>query len=210
VTESSTASVEWLTIGGDRQQWRALGLTVGSDGLVPFLFTSLRIVDGAPGIHGWCLSGIDPAIDEIDGLATVVVDASPPAIAQHANGAIELDHVVVLTGSLERTCGAIADATGAPLKRVRDLGDSRQGFHRIGRGGVIVEVVERREVGDDPASFWGVVINVSDLDAAVDIAGPELVGRAKDAIQPGRRIATVRNEAGLGLPVAMMSLVDRP
>ena len=82
------------------------------------------------------MSGIDPAIDDIDGLATTVVDASPPAIAQHANGAVELDHVVVLTGSLERTCGAIADATGAPLKRVRDLGDSRQGFHRIGRGGV--------------------------------------------------------------------------
>ncbi|HWM22313.1 MAG TPA: hypothetical protein VNO51_21665 [Ilumatobacteraceae bacterium] len=210
MTESSTAIVEWLTIGGDRQHWRALGLTVGRDGLVPFLFTSLRIVDGAPGIHGWTLSGIDPAIDEIDGLATMVVDASPPAIAQHANGAIELDHVVVLTGSLERTCGAIADATGAPLKRVRDLGNTRQGFHRMGRGGVIVEVVERREVGDDPASFWGVVINVSDLDAAVDIAGPDLVGMAKDAVQPGRRIATVRNEAGLGLPVAMMSVPDRP
>jgi hypothetical protein len=210
VTESSAASVEWLTIGGDRQQWRALGLTVGSDGLVPFLFTSLRIVDGDPGIRGWAVSGIDRAIGEIDGLTTMVVDPSPPAIAQHANGAVELDHVVVLTGSLERTCGAIADATGAPLKRVRELGDSRQGFHRIGRGGLIVEVVERSEVGDDPASFWGVVINVSDLDAAVDVAGPGLVGPAKDAVQSGRRIATVRSEAGLGLPVAMMSVSGRP
>jgi hypothetical protein len=210
VTDSSTASVEWLTIGGDRQRWRALGLTVGSDGLVPFLFTSLRIVDGAPGIQGWSLSGIDPAIGEIDALATTVVDASPPVVAQHANGAIELDHVVVLTGSLERTCGAVADATGAPLKRVRELGDSRQGFHRIGRGGVIVEVVERRELGDDPAKFWGVVINVSDLDAAIGVAGRDLVGAAKDAVQPGRRIATVRDEAGLGVPVAMMSLRDRP
>jgi hypothetical protein len=181
---------------------------------VPFLFTSLRIVDGEPGILGWTLSGIDPAIDDIDGLPTTVVGASPPTIAQHPNGAIELDHVVVLTGSLERTCGAIADAIGAPLKRVRDLGESRQGFHRIGRGGVVVEVVERREVGDDPASFWGVVINVSDLDAAVttavDGAGRELVGTAKDAVQPGRRIATVRSEAGLGLPVALMSVSGRP
>jgi hypothetical protein len=210
VTEPPEARVEWLTIGGDAQQWRALGLTVGGDGLVPFLFTSLRIVDGEPGVQGWALSGIDPAIRDIDGLPTTVVDASPPAIAQHANGAVELDHVVVLTGSLERTCGAIADATGAPLKRVRELGDTRQGFHRIGRGGVIVEVVERGEVGDDAASFWGVVINVSDLDAALDLAGPELVGPAKDAVQSGRRIATVRNEAGLGLPVAMMSLPGRP
>jgi hypothetical protein len=116
----------------------------------------------------------------------------------------------VITGSLDRTCGAFADATSAPLKRVRELGDTRQGFHRIGRGGLIVEVVERGEVGDDAASFWGVVINVSDLDAALDLAGPELVGPAKDAVQSGRRIATVRNEAGLGLPVAMMSLPGRP
>ena len=210
MTEPPEARVEWLTIGGDAMRWRALGLTVGGDGLVPFLFASLRIVDGEPGVQGWALSGIDPAVRDIDGLPTTVVDASPPAIAQHANGAVELDHVVVLTGSLERTCGAIADATSAPLKRVRELGDTRQGFHRIGRGGLIVEVVERGEVGDDAASLWGVVINVSDLDAALDLAGPELVGPAKDAVQSGRRIATVRNEAGLGLPVAMMSLPGRP
>ncbi len=210
MTEPGEARVEWVTIAGDRQRWRALGLTMRADGLVPFLFTSLRIVDGEPGVQGWTLSGIDPAVDAIDGLPTAVVDAASPVIAQHANGAVELDHVVVLTGSLERTCGAIADATGAPLKRVRELRDTRQGFHRIGRGGLIVEVVERREFGDDPASFWGVVINVSDLDAAVDLAGPELVGVAKDAVQPGRRIATVRSDAGLGLPVAMMTLPDRP
>ncbi len=210
MTEPREARVEWLTIGGDREQWRTLGLTVGADGLVPFLFSSLRIVDGEHGIRGWALSGIDPAIHDIDGLPTTVVDESPPAIAQHANGAVELDHVVVLTGSLDRTCGAIADATGAPLKRVRELGDTRQGFHRIGRGGLIVEVVERPEVGDDPASFWGVVINVPDLDAATAVAGPDLIGAAKDAVQPGRRIATVRSEAGLGLPVALMSLPGRP
>jgi hypothetical protein len=210
VTEPPAARVEWITVGGDRQRWRELGFTVGNDGLVPMLFTSLRIVDGEPGIRGWTVSGLDPAIDEIDGLATTVVEAQPPVVAQHANGAVEIDHLVVLTGSLERTCGAIADATGAPLKRVRDLGDTRQGFHRIGRGGLIVEVVERGEVGDDPASFWGLVVNVSDLDGAVDLAGPELVGLARDAVQPGRRIATVRTEAGLGLPVAMMSVPGRP
>ena len=116
----------------------------------------------------------------------------------------------MLTGSLDRTCGAIEDATGAPLKRVRELGEIRQGFHRLGRGGLIVEVVERPEVGDDPASFWGVVINVDDLDAATAVAGPDLIGAAKDAVQPGRRIATVRSEAGLGLPVALMSLPGRP
>jgi len=111
--------------------------------------------------------------------------------------------VVVSTDSLERTCGAIADVTGAPLKRVREVGAIRQGFHRL--GGLVVEVVERAGQPAGPASFWGLVLNVEDLDVAVDHLGPDLVGAPKDAVQPGRRIATVRSEAGLGLPVALMT-----
>ena len=81
----------------------------------------------------------------------------------------------------------------------------RQGFHRIGPGGLIVELVERPEVEPGPASFWGVVVNVEDLDAVCERIGPELIGRPKDAVQPGRRIATIRTDAGLGLPVALMT-----
>ena len=79
----------------------------------------------------------------------------------------------------------------------------RQGFHRL--GGLIVEVVERRGQPEGPATFWGLVLNVEDLDAAVAHAGPELIAPPKDAVQPGRRIATVRDAAGLGLPVVLMS-----
>jgi hypothetical protein len=198
--------VEWLSIDGDAAAWRAAGLVVAAGGLVPFLFASLRITpegsDG-PGIHGWALSGIDPATTSIDGLATQVAEPLPPTIADHPLGAIGLDHVVVLTNSLERTCGAIADATGAPLKRIREAGPMRQGFHRV--GGLVVEVVERAEHDEAHASFWGLVLDVRDLDAAVDLLGPDRVSAAKDAVQPGRRIATLRAEAGLGLPVALMS-----
>ena len=75
------------------------------------------------------------------------------------------------TDSLERTCGAIADATGAPLRRVRELGEIRQGFHRVGGGGLIVEVVERAGLPVGPADLWGLVINVEDLDVAVAVIG---------------------------------------
>ena len=203
------ARVEWLSIGGDPSVWRDAGLVVGADGLVPFLFASLRIEPGAPGLHGWALSGIDAAITSIDGLPTRAAEPLVPAVADHPLGAIGLDHVVVLTGSLERTCGAIADVTGAPLKRVRDVGATKeavsmhQGFHRV--GGLVVEVVERQEYGDGDASFWGMVIDVVDLDAAVAMLGAERIGPPNDAVQPGRRIATFRREAGLGLPVALMS-----
>ena len=95
-------------------------------------------------------------------------------LVDHPLGAFELDHVVVNTGSLDRTCAAITAATGAPLKRVREAGPIRQGFHRL--GGLIVEVVERvGQPSDDPASLWGLVFNVADLDARGRPAGARSV-----------------------------------
>ncbi len=154
--------------------------------------------DGSTGrsIDGWF---------DIDGLPTEIVEARGPRYADHEIGAVGIDHVVVMTSQLERTSHAIAGATGCELKRIRDLGEMRQGFHRIGRGGLIVELVERPDVLDGPASFWGLVVNVDDLDAACARLGADRVSPPKDAVQPGRRIATVRSEVGLGLPVALMT-----
>ncbi|HYN32872.1 MAG TPA: hypothetical protein VES40_09620, partial [Ilumatobacteraceae bacterium] len=120
-------------------------------------------------------------------------------------GAIGLDHVVVMTAQLDRTSAAIAEATGCELKRIREVATMRQGFHRISSGGLIVELVERPEVPDGPAVFWGIVINVDDLDVACALIGNDRISPPKDAVQPGRRIATIRNEVGLGLPVALMT-----
>lgn len=193
---------EWLLVGGPVEPWERLGLIV-DDGHVALFGTGLRITgEGDPGLRGWALSGLDADVNVVDGLATERVATAAPLLATHPLGAFELDHVVVSTDSLERTCAAIGDATGAPLKRVRELGAIRQGFHRL--GGLVVEVVERAGQPAGPASFWGLVLNVEDLDAAAAFLG-DLVGEPKDAVQPGRRIATVRADAGLGLPVALMS-----
>jgi hypothetical protein len=203
-----TALVEWLEIGGDAAAWRSLGLVVSDEGLVPLHGTSLRIVDQASGIVGWAMSGVDPSVDGtlIDGgLLTRVVEPSGPLFAQHDMGASGLDHVVVMTHQLDRTTDAIAAATGCELKRIREVGSMRQGFHRIGRGGLIVEVVERPEVDEGPAAFWGLVLNVDDLDAACELVGEGRISAPKDAVQPGRRIATVSKDVGLGLPVALMT-----
>ncbi len=50
---------EWITIAGDVEAWRSIGLTVSPDGIVPLLGTSLRIVspDRERGVIGWSLSG---------------------------------------------------------------------------------------------------------------------------------------------------------
>ena len=53
-------------------------------------------------------------------------------------------------------------------------------------------------------AFWALVAVVGDLDAAAERLGPRL-GAARDAVQPGRRIATVRRDAGIGPALALMS-----
>lgn len=198
--------VEWLTIAGDPAVWRSIGLAVSDTGDVPLFGTALRIVEGDErGIVGWALSGVADGAPSIDGLATDRVDPRPPAFGVHELGASALDHVVVLTNDLERTSEAITEATGCELRRVREVGEMRQGFHRIGRGGLIVELVERPEVPAGPASFWGLVLIVDDLDAACERVGEGRISPPKGAVQPGRRIATVRDDVGLGLPVALMT-----
>jgi hypothetical protein len=198
-----TSRVEWLTVGGSVEPWERLGLVV-VDGTIPLFGTGIRIDPAAsPGIVGWELSGLIEAVADIDGLPTFSVAPATPVFVEHPSGAIGLDHVVITTDSLERTCGAIADATGAPLRRVRDVGEIRQGFHRL--GSLIVEAVERAGLPEGPAEFWGLVLNVEELDATVARVGPDVIGAARPAVQPGRSIATVLESAGLGMPVALMS-----
>jgi hypothetical protein len=207
---TGTARVEWLTIAGDIDTWRSLGLSATDDGLIPLFGTALRIVspeaeDVQSGIDGWALSGIDDTTTSVAGLTTTVVEQLAPIFATHSLGARSIDHVVVMTGDLESTTGDIALATGCELKRIREVGKIRQGFHRIGRGGLIVEVVQHEDDNRTAAEFWGLVIIVEDLDEACAQLGADRVGEPKDAVQPGRRIATIRSSVGLGTAVALMS-----
>jgi hypothetical protein len=82
-------------------------------------------------------------------------------------------------------------------------GGTRQGFFLV--GDVLVEVIDGVGLKPDaPARFWGITAVVSDIDAAAVLLG-ERLGRIKDAVQPGRRIATVRPEASGGLPLALIT-----
>ncbi len=84
----------------------------------------------------------------------------------------------------------------------------RQAFFNLGEA--LLEVVDApegsplRERRDAPARFWGLAFLVEDLDTTVAALG-ERVGEPREAVQPGRRIATVRAEAGLGVPLALMT-----
>lgn len=198
-----------VVIGGDVQAWRSLGFA--GDDRLRFRNGSVAVEPtGAVGIVGFTLhasANEAPRVVSVDGVRFEFADVPEPPFVEHSNGAFELDHVVVVTDSLDRTCAAVETELGLPLKRVREVGDVRQGFHRFadvpGARGCIIEVVESsRTAGARCASPWGLVVNVHDLDAAAE--HPH-VGEQRDAVQPGRRIATVSRAAGLGTAVALMT-----
>jgi hypothetical protein len=195
-----------LQLAGPAAPWAAAGFAVPDDGRVAVGATTLKLGGAAgSGIVGWSLTGEGPA--SLDGLATRWVPAvGAPAPVAHPNTAAHVDHVVITTPDVERTWAALQVA-GMVLRRERRGGSPerplRQGFFRHGEA--IAEVVGPAEpAGDGPASFWGVTLTVADLHAAAALLGDRL-GPVRDAVQPGRRIATVRREAGLGTAVALMS-----
>ena len=185
-----------LRIADPPERWRALGFTVDEMGRVGLGGVTIALgPGGAPGIQAWSL----PAID---GLTHDEVGPADPE-AEHPNGVIGLDHVVVLTPGFDRTDAAFA-AAGLDYRRIRETPDGvRQGFRRCGPG--IVEVVEVPQLSPGPARFWGLVPIAADLDALCAHLGPELVSEPKPAVQPGRRIATVRRAAGLTCAMAFMT-----
>ena len=201
------------------EPWERLGLLV-HDGVAQVGGVRLRFVPGTGGLVAWGLADV-PGGDarsadgfvtagdvatSIDGLRTYVAQPSEAPAPEHPLGIAGFDHVVVMTSSLERTCGAVEAVTGAPLKRIREAGAVRQGFHRLGE--IIVEVVESPQVSGNAAAFWGFVWNLRDLHDDCDRLGPDVVSSPKAAVQPGRFIATVRPAVGARLPLAFMSVLD--
>ena len=211
---SESARVAELRLGCPVEPWSRLGFAVHESSEGPSVTVAglgFRFVDGAPGsvesaVTGWTLVGATRGPDDVDGIATRWIDepANSPAPGNRVHVS-SIDHIVIMTGSLDRTSECIDRILGAPRKRVRDAGGGvRQGFHRA--GDIILEVVERPDLDPDTAaSLWGVVFVVDDLDATVAWLGPDAVSAPRDAVQPGRRIASIRREVGLGLPVALMT-----
>lgn len=207
---AATPALVALTVHADARRWREAGFAVDDAGGCRVGAVHLELV--APGegerprVAGWAFAGIEPEIGEVDGIPTSVRDAAGGPPSEHPNGVTSLDHVVVTTPDLGRTVGAL-EAAGLVALRERDTDAGgrpvRQVFLRPGEA--IVEVVGPPEPsGDGPARFFGLAFTVADLDDAATLLGEHL-GQAKDAVQPGRRIATVRPGAGLGVPVALMS-----
>jgi hypothetical protein len=205
------ATIDELTVADPPGAWEALGFALDGDiCVVGDVRIRLAGADAGRGLVGWSVRDIEAT--ELDGLPTTRSDRRPPAEATaHPNGIAALDHVVAITPALDRTVEAM-HAAGLDLRRIRGeptpAGAPRQAFFRL--GAIILEVVQEppeaveRGGPGRSAFFWGLAFLAPDLDATVAGLG-DRVGEIRDAVQPGRRIVTLRRSAGLALPVALIT-----
>ncbi len=205
-------TIDELTVADAPEAWAALGFEVDGDTCtVGQVRIRLAGAEAGRGLVGWSLRGVENV--ELDGLPTTASDRPAPSEhGLHPNGVAALDHAVAITPALERTVSALQGA-GLDLRRIREeptpAGAPRQAFFRL--GATILEVVQEPEEAiergggpDRPAFFWGLAFATPDLDAGVAALG-DRVSEARAAVQPGRRIATLRRNAGLSLPVALIT-----
>ena len=233
VSEPRLRNPIWITeivIADDGAAWRSAGFTVDDTshaqiGTVRFHFVG-RAAPSKGGIVAWSVDGISPA-DDLDGLATTVVDDASRAVPRgnrytdvahaarvhtHQNSVTIVDHVVVATPDVDRTIGQFV-SVGMEPRRERVGGTEahpmRQVFLRAGE--VIIEVVGPPAAPNDarirarPAAFFGLAFSCADLDECAAQLG-DGVGTIRDATQPGRRIATLRHhQYGISVPTVLMT-----
>jgi catechol 2,3-dioxygenase-like lactoylglutathione lyase family enzyme len=203
-------TIDQLRVGDDPAAWAAAGFAPGGE-LLELGGVRIRLEGSGAGrgIVGWSLRGLESI--ELDGLPTERSDAPPASGGPQPNGVLSIDHVVAFTPDLERSVGALR-AAGLEFRRLREQptpsGGGHQAFFRLGE--VILEVVQAPPHSriasrpEGPARLWGISFLVNDLEHTAARLG-ELLGQPRDAVQPGRRIATLRREAGLGPAIAFMT-----
>lgn len=210
---SSAGTIAVIHISDEPKLWSDAGFTIGSDDTcqVGQVCLQLGAHENKTGIFSWSVCSEVHSAGEvsINGLQTKVVAATTatnaPAPA-HANGATSIDHLVVFAPNTEAMVNALSDI-GLEPRRTRQhfaLGQPmRQIFFRMGE--VILELVgPDSNDGEGDANFFGLTFTVADLDKTADYLGVHL-GRIKEAVQPGRSIATLRKSAGLSTAVAFMT-----
>ncbi len=206
-----TITIDEIVVADPPESWRDAGFEVGDDGVCRVGSVRIRLAgrERGKGIVGWSLRGPDEDLIEVDGVPTTRSEASQPTgePAEHPNGVTRIDHVVLLSPDVDRSRSAL-EAIGLDLRREREgrLGEMqvRQLFFRLGE--VILEVVGAPEpAGHGPASLWGLTHAVADIDATADVLG-ERLSAVRDAVQPGRRIATLRHrDLGMSVRTALIS-----
>ena len=195
-----------LHAGGQRSPWQSIGLTC--DDATCLLSDVLLLFSGNDaGLTGWTISSDKDDVVSVDGSPTTLASQFPSRPTQSTIGSqriVGLDHVVVNTDDIDRTCSAITEVLGVEVRRERQLGNGAvQRFHKLEN--TIIEVVSGPHVTTPGASLWGMVVSVDDLFDYCEEVGDVVTSPPKKATQPGRYISTVRSSVGLNIPFALMT-----
>jgi hypothetical protein len=209
---ASALTIESITVADPPEAWAQVGFrTDGGTCRVGTVDVLLAGREAGRGLTRMSVRGLRSP--EPDGLP---IGAAPPGEPPdpapiHPNGVTRIDHVVAFTPDRARTVAAL-EAAGLELRRLRDeptpAGGGFQAFFRLGEA--ILEVVEvpadapKPLPPDAPARLWGLAFLADDLAATQEAIGPRL-GEPRPAVQPGRRIATLRRDAGLSFGCAFMT-----
>lgn len=209
-------TIDEILVGDPPEAWEAAGFHVDADGTCRIGTVRVRLVgrEGGKRILAWSLRDAPAARvadGRFEGLPTTLSTSEPAEPAEHPNGVQYIDHLVMLSPDVGRTVAALeglglsvrgereTDSYGAPMRQV---------FFRMGE--VILELVGLAEPQQGDAGFFGLAHTVADLDATKAMLG-ERLGDIKDAVQEGRRIATLRHrEFGMSVATALMSPEPRP
>src|SRR5215469_5530018 len=168
-----------LVIADPPERWRDLRFEDDDEGHMDVGGVRVRLGGEGSGITAWSLMRVN-AMGSIDGLPSPVPRVlRPPPFKTHPNGATGIDHVVIVTSSLDRTAAAFLRA-GVELKRIHESERGRMGFRRLGPA--VLEIVQRDELESDEAMFWGLAVVVISIDDIAERLGDTL-GPIKQAIQ---------------------------
>lgn len=194
-----------LVVGDDPAVWKEIGFTVDGDrcrvGHVDVVFDP----SVGKGIRRWTLVGEGP--DDVEGVPTNWAEDGLDAAPTHPNGIFEIDHVVLTSPDVHRTIATLG-GLGIPALRERETGTygapMLQVFFRLGQP--ILELIGPKEPIENAggARFFGLAFTSEDLDRTAKLMGDAL-HPSKEAVQPGRRIATLDKSAGSTIGIAIMS-----
>ncbi|MCB1255926.1 MAG: hypothetical protein KDB26_02410 [Microthrixaceae bacterium] len=201
-----------VAIGDAPGPWSSAGFGVDDSGAVHLGSTILDLQGGDGGFLGL---SFEPALDTSD-LDGIPLFAPPPrytdfntARPRNPNGIVTIDHIVVATTNCDESIASFEQAGFS--QRGERLTESfgmptRQTFFWAGQ--VIVELigpVETDPTKQGPTKIFGLALVSEDFDTTIEWLG-DLAGKPRRAIQPGRRIATIRTrELGISVPIAVMS-----
>jgi len=187
-------------------------------GQVPVVFREPASV--APGEPAGVISELAFEAEGLDGREEDTLDVQGATVRLVAPGRIapvppdrtsphvkNIDHIVIASGDSGSTAAAFESTINLEIKRkmIRPGTNAQLAFAKLGE--VILEFAGPPEPRPGPvtARYWGMVFNVRDLDGLVERvreAGLPCTD-PKPAVQPGARIATVKDGTG-GVPIALI------